>query len=223
MTTRKRDTTKKDQLVGLLREAILSGEIAPGEKLVQEEIAARYKVSPTPVREAIQQLVAEGVLSQSPYRGVRVVEVNLADAREIYLIRGAVEALATRCAVPNLRLADVAVLKALQNEIEQFATQSGTPDRLIRCNYDFHMTIYRRAEMPQLEQIIRSLWLKSPWDTLFVIPGRAECVVGEHQRILAAIEAHDAESAGAAMGDHIEQGRQMLESYLEARAQDDRT
>src|SRR5205823_2477029 len=83
--------TKKDLMVELLRDAILSGELAPGERLLQEELADRFDVSPTPVREAIQQLVAEGVLSHSPYKGVQVAEVEVEDVQEIYLIRAALE------------------------------------------------------------------------------------------------------------------------------------
>src|SRR5690242_4734598 len=96
--------TKKQKIVELLREAILSGDLGPGDRLTQEELAARFNVSMTPVREAIQQLVAEGVLDQSPYKGVRVVEVSPEDATEIYLMRSVVEALATRIGVPNLRI-----------------------------------------------------------------------------------------------------------------------
>src|SRR5260221_13041955 len=98
--------TKKDLLVEMLPEAILSGDLAPGDRLLQEELAERFDVSPTPVREAIQQLVAEGVLSHSPYKGVQVADVELETIQEVYLIRGAVEGLATRLAVPNLRISE---------------------------------------------------------------------------------------------------------------------
>ena len=74
--------TKKDVVVELIREAILSAEFKPGERLLQEEIARRLNVSPTPVREALRQLEAEGVLDHSPHRGVRVTEVRFEDVRE---------------------------------------------------------------------------------------------------------------------------------------------
>jgi DNA-binding GntR family transcriptional regulator len=208
--------TKKDLMVEILRDAILSGEIQPGERLLQEELAERFKVSPTPVREAIQQLVAEGVLSHSPYKGVQVAEVNLDDVREVYLIRSVVERLATRVAVPNLRIVDVQRLHALQKEIE--AQVEGTDrSQLLRLNREFHMLIYESAGMPQLIQIIKTLWIKSPWDTLFVVPNRAQKVVLEHNQILSAIDRGDHELAGQYMQEHIENGAAMLSDYLASR------
>jgi DNA-binding GntR family transcriptional regulator len=207
--------TKKDVMVEVLRDAILSGELQPGARLLQEELAERFQVSATPVREAIQQLVAEGILSHNPYRGVQVAEVRLEDVKEIYLIRGMVERLATRCGVPNLRIADVQRLHSIEREIEAGVGQTGeTP--LLKLNREFHMLIYEAAAMPQLMQIIKTLWIKSPWDTLFVVPNRQQMVVEEHRRILEAIDRGDAEGAGEAMQQHIEQGAAALSNYLQS-------
>src|SRR5258707_15660210 len=130
--------TKKDRMVELLREAVLAGELAPGERLLQEELADRFDVSPTPVREAIQQLVAEGVLSHSPYRRVQVAEVDLEDMQEIYLIRAVLEGLATRLAVPNLKISDLQRLHSVQDEIQRTISR-GEIAPIRKLNYDFHM------------------------------------------------------------------------------------
>ncbi len=205
--------TKKDVMVELLREAILSGELAPGERLLQEELAERFEVSPTPVREAIQQLVAEGALSHSPYRGVQVAEVELEEVREIYLIRAVLEGLATRLAVPNLKISDLQYLNHLQAQIKA-AIEQGDIAPLRKLNYDFHMRIYQAAEAPQLLNLIKGLWVKSPWDTLYVVPGRPVNMVGEHQLVIDSILKGDAESAGQHMQLHIEYGRAALTAYL---------
>ncbi len=211
--------TKKDVMVEILRDAILSGELLPGERLPQEELAERFKVSATPIREAIQQLVAEGVLSHSPYRGVQVAEVKVDDVREVYLIRGVVERLATREGIHNLKISDVRRLHELQNDLAAFAS-AGTDDRqrdrspVSRINRDFHMLIYAAAGLPQLEQIIKTLWIKSPWDALFVLPNRVSKVIPEHQRILDAIDKGDAEQAGQAMQEHLEKAATALANYL---------
>lgn len=205
--------TKKEIMVDMLREAILSGELQPGERLLQEELAERFNVSPTPIREAIQQLVAEGVLSHSPYKGVQVAEAKLEDMREVYLIRSVVERLATSLAVPNLKLSDVRRLHELQTEIEaEIATQKRRT--IIKPNHEFHMIIYGAAGMPYLQQIISTLWIKSPWDTLFVIPNRASMTIAEHRAILNAIDRGDAELAGQRMQEHIEQGLKVLAEFL---------
>ena len=205
--------TKKDLLVELLRDAIISGELEPGTRLLQEEIAERFEVSPTPVREAIQQLVAEGVLSHSPYKGVQVAEVKLEDVRETYLIRAVVENLATRLAVPNLKVSDIQRLHAIQSEIT-VQTNAGDIARIRKLNHEFHMLIYNAADVPQLLQIIKSLWTKSPWDTLHVIPNRPSMIIQEHQQIIDAIDAANPELAGDCMQAHIEAGQGALTAYL---------
>lgn len=211
--------TKKDLVVEILRDAILSGELEPGARLIQEDLAERFQVSPTPIREAIQQLVAEGVLSHSPYKGVQVAEVRLEDMREIYLIRSVVEALATRQAVPNLRIADVKRLRELQASIAD-AVDKDELAALRKLNYEFHMLIYETANMPQLLHLIKTLWAKSPWDTLFVLPNRPSMVVDEHRPIIAAVEQGDADLAGQAMQAHIEHGLAVLSQFLSNQQQD---
>ena len=83
------------------------GEIRPGERLLQNELAERLGVSPTPVREALMALVAQGVLTYLPNRGVRVVELDAPDAEQVYRIRGALEPLAVELGGPQLVQADL--------------------------------------------------------------------------------------------------------------------
>ena len=205
--------TKKDLITEILREAILSGELAPGERLLQERLAERFEVSPTPIREAVQQLVAEGVLSHSPYRGVQVAEVRLEDVQEIYLIRSVIEELATQMAVLNLRILDVRQLQLYQNEIKAHV-ENNDLTALRKLNYEFHMLIYSASHMPFLMNMIRILWTKFPWDILHVLPQRAQSAIEEHQAILNAINEGDAELAGKLMRLHIENGSFALRAYL---------
>ncbi len=205
--------TKKDLIIEVMREAILSGELVPGERLLQEELAERFDVSPTPIREAIQQLVAEGVLSHSPYRGVQVAEVHLDEVRQVYLIRSTLEELATRTAVLNLRIGDVMQLREYQDQIREQVENNDL--RILRkLNYEFHMLIYQASNMPLLIHMIKSLWTKFPWDTLHVLPNRAEAATDEHELILKAINNGDADLAGRLMREHIESGSSALNDYL---------
>ncbi len=204
--------TKKDAVVELIREAILSSQYKPGERLLQEEIARRLNVSPTPVREALRQLEAEGVLDHSPHRGVRVAEVRFEDVREIYLMRGALESLATRQAVPNLTRSDIAQLRAIQAEVETVIAEGRLAD-LRKLNFDLHMLIYNAAGLPELYRLIRNLWTKFPWDTLHVLPGRAAVSAREHTLIVNAIAEGDAPLAGQHMQEHIEHGAEALMEF----------
>ena len=205
--------TKKAVVVELLRSAILSGELGPGERLSQEELAARFKVSMTPVREAIQQLVAQGVLDHVPYKGVQVAEVNPTEATEIYLMRSAVESLAARQGLPNLKISDVQRLRSLHAQIATL-TKIGDVAEIRKRNYEFHFIFYQAAAMPRLYELIQNLWAQSPWDTLYVIPNRTARVVEEHQRIIGAVEQGDANLVGQAMQAHLEAGMSMLIEFL---------
>lgn len=210
---KKRQKTKMAVVAETLRSAILSGDLGPGERLTQEELAARFNVSMTPVREAIQQLVAEGILDQSPYKGVQVAEVTAQDATEIYLIRSSVEALAVKSGVPNLRISDVQHLRVLHTQIAEL-TEQGNIGQVRKLNYEFHFILYQAANMPRLYRIIQNLWAQSPWDTLYVIPNRARRVVEEHQRVVSAIDQGDAQAAAQAMQSHLEAGMSMLIEFL---------
>jgi len=205
--------TKKDQVVELLRNAILSGDLEPGNRLTQEELAARFNVSMTPVREAIQQLVAEGILDHSPYKGVQVAEVSPMEVTELYLMRGAVESLAVRVGVPNLKISDVQRLRSLHEQIK-IANALGNVTEIRKLNYEFHDLLYQAANMPRLYKLIQTLWIQSPWDTLYVIPNRTTRIVEEHQWIVSAIDQGDAQAASQAMQAHLEAGMQMLIDFL---------
>ena len=209
--------TKKDTIVEMLREAILSGELEPGERLHQDRLAARFQVSSTPIREALRELEAEGAINHTPRKGVRVADVNqttLRDIREIYLVRGVLESLATRMAVSYLNVAHIQRLRALLAAMES-ETESGQLKKLRRQNYEFHMLIYQAADMPQLLKIIRVLWTKFPWDTLHVLPGRANETAEEHRKIIQAVEDGNARLAGQLMQEHIDRGAAALAEYLQ--------
>ncbi len=205
--------TKRDVAVEAIREAILSGELEPGARLLQDELAERLNVSPTPVREALRQLEAERVLDHSPHKGVRVAEAKLEHVHEIYLIRGLLEALATRAAVRGFSPADIDRLRALQAQIETQVEQ-GQLKQLRKTNFEFHALIYRAANMPELYRTIVNLWMKFPWDTLHVLPGRAPQSVQEHRLLVQAIEEGNSELAGQRMHQHIRQGARALAEYL---------
>ena len=205
--------SKKDLVVDAIREAILSGELEPGARLLQDDLAERLQMSSTPVREALRQLESEGILQSSPNRGVRVAEVDFQAVREIYLIRAELEALATRHAVPRLTPADLDRLRAIQGEIEQ-RIQEQALGELRRLNYELHSLIYEAAGLPELLRLIRGLWTKFPWDTLHVLPNRAPRSAQEHAGLIAAIAAGDAERAGKLMHAHIETSARELNAYL---------
>lgn len=209
----KSQKTKMDQIVEVLRDAVLMGEFGSGERLLQEELAERFNTSSTPIREALRQLQAEGILEHSPYRGVQVAEVRMDDVREIYMLRAILESFVTRLAVPYLNNAYLEQLRAMQAQMREFVATNEVQS-LRKTNYEFHLLIYEVARMPHSLKIIKNLWAQCPWDALYVLPGRAPKSLDEHELILAAIADQDAKLAGQRVQEHIEYAATALANYV---------
>src|SRR3954452_5022157 len=133
--------TKADELALELEQAIVRGELAPGQVLRQEELSERYGVSRTPVREALRRLAALGLVSFEPNRGVRVRTLSRDELREAFLVRAELESLATELAVPRidaegLRLLDEAeqTFSELTLELRRRARE-GTQDGTLLANW----------------------------------------------------------------------------------------
>src|SRR4051795_13670886 len=115
--------TKADELALELEQAIVRGELAPGQVLRQEELSERYGVSRTPVREALRRLAALGLVSFEPNRGVRVRTLSRDELREAFLVRAELESLATELAVPRMTEDDLAELEEAEARFSE-ATQA---------------------------------------------------------------------------------------------------
>ena len=194
--------TEVERAIRFLREAILRGDYKPGQRLPQKELTEQLNMSPTPVREALRLLEAQGLLERVPYKGAYVAEVSPDESEEISVIRSALEGLATKLAVPNLTSDDLGELEALTAEMER-AWREMSIGRLRRANYRFHALIYRSAGSQRLSDMIISLWPRFSTDTLWMIPGRAQSSIDQHHALLEQIEAGDAEAAADLMADHI--------------------
>src|SRR3954464_4380474 len=115
--------TKADDLALALEEAIVAGEIAPGTVLRQEQLSEQYKVSRTPVREALRRLAALGLVQFVPNRGVRVRTLSREELREAFLVRAELAALATELATPRMTAEDVQALDAAERRFTELTAQ----------------------------------------------------------------------------------------------------
>jgi DNA-binding GntR family transcriptional regulator len=210
-----RFASKLDLAERQLLQLIASGEIRPGEPIRQSQLAERMGISPTPVREALRRLEAQGLVVLEPHRGVRVAEVEPEEMGEIYEIRAALEGLAVERAVPRMTAKQVQAVKNAQVRLEE-AWAAGQPKLLAKFNYQFHTGIYRLSDRPRLIKLIDSLWPLFPWDSMWTIPGRASGILAEHRAILDAIRLHDPVRAHQAMRAHMEAGAAALLAYRES-------
>jgi DNA-binding GntR family transcriptional regulator len=194
--------TKRAFAVSVVRRMITTGELKPGDHLRQDELSERLHVSSTPMREALLLLQAEGLLSYSPHKGVRVHQFTPAEELEAYRIRVALEPLAVRLAVPHMTERDLQRLSETNQSMAELAREERWDD-YIRLNRAFHQIYVEVANSPLLDDLISRVWARAPWHIIPVSPRRGTEIGREHARLVQATLARDAELAAHFMEEHI--------------------
>jgi DNA-binding GntR family transcriptional regulator len=185
-----------------LQERIVSGELAPGDKLDPTEIAADLGLSRTPVREAILRLDNEGLVNRIPYRGVVVAGIDLRVAEEVAALRIHLETLAATLAVPRLRDQDLADMRETHARLTESLKGETAQREFNELNRRFHMTLYQRADSAALLRTIENLASQAERIRMHfdLRQGPAQ---PHHEAILQACENRDAAAVAAATRDHI--------------------
>jgi DNA-binding GntR family transcriptional regulator len=194
--------TVKSTLVEKLRDAIILGEYIPGQHLRLEDIAARFDISTTPVREALRDLEVEGLVSIFPHRGAVVTQLSADDLLDIYEVRATLEEMATRLAVPNIGDDTFAQLELY---IEQMDNHLGDLATLVKLNHKFHYTLYcasGRRHLCEITSILRRRtqhYLHAYISHLGGMPMAQE----EHRAVIEACRKGDTERAATIIYDHV--------------------
>lgn len=197
--------TKEDQVADFLREEIISGRLARGTRLKQQEIALQLKISITPVREALKLLEAEGYLFSDSYRGATVVPFDIGTSTEILKLRIMLETQLVESAARNLKTENIAELQDLADQFDKAARED---DSIVArgVNYRFHRRIYDFANLPQTLHFVQVLWARYPFDVINRIGGRASRAADEHAELLRKFIEGDVSGAMLTMRRHIESG-----------------
>ena len=195
--------TASPPVTARIREDLSSGHLRSGQKLLQEQLAARYGVSRIPLREALNELQAEGLVVHEPNRGYFVAELRAADMREVYRLRELLEAEAIKAACRNL--SDVAVdrISELADEVE-LALSTGDLSTIGPANRAFHFAVFKAAGMPRLIRILNSLWdATEVYRGLYFqnVPNHRH-INEEHAALIAALRVRDSRAAVAAQAAH---------------------
>lgn len=204
----------EDDVYAGIRDAILTGEIVGGDRLVHEDLASRFGTSRIPVRDALKRLVFDGLIETDARRGYWVTSFGRDDIEEIYGLRQMLESYAVRCACPRLSDADLTELEQLQEEIEHSA-EAGDTEHYVALNHTFHSRLYDGAEQPRLERIINSLWHGLPPLTPITGERSLTHTAAQHRDVLQALRQRDADAAGRAMQRHIAEAGAQLCRQLE--------
>jgi len=143
------------RIADALRAAILDGSYRPGERIRQEDVAARSGASRIPVREALRMLQAEGLVTLVANSGAWVTKLTLAECAELYQIRERLEPLLLRASLPGL---DDAVLGRLADLAEAMERAGGDVDAFLRADREFHLASYSAAPAGETSQILGRMW-----------------------------------------------------------------
>jgi DNA-binding GntR family transcriptional regulator len=201
-----------DLIADALREAIVRGIFQEGQSLRQDEIATQFGVSRIPVREALRQLEAEGLVKIHLNRGAMVSALSPAEAQEIFEIRSALEVKAIQLAIPKLTAADLEKASVILKQTDQ-TTDTGL---LAKLNWEFHATLYAPAERPRLLTMIKTLHLNVDRYVRLQMGQMdyQERSQKEHYQFLEACLHHDSKAAVRLLKKHIDTAGEQLVTYL---------
>lgn len=185
----------------VILESIRSGVYAPGDRLLEEEVAERLGMSRTPVREAMGRLQEKGMLQPAPGRGLAIATLTMERIFELYAMRGELEALVAKFAAQHATEAEIANLEDMNR---QFGGAS-SPGEAARLNRSFHARLYDAARNRYLRAAVEDLHetIALLPSTTFVEGNRVSTATREHAEILGAIVARDQERASSAAREHI--------------------
>jgi DNA-binding GntR family transcriptional regulator len=185
----------QEAVVDRIRDMIVSGQLKPGDRLRQDELATTFGVSAMPIREALRQLQAEGLVTFEPRRGAAVSTLSISEYEEIYRMREALESLAVRWAVEDFDRVPVDRMRQLLTEIEGAEAHPEDMYPRVQLVRDFFFTIFEASEKEHLLRVLSSLWdLSTQYRRYFssvpeIVPER----LVNYRSVLRACEARDAE------------------------------
>lgn len=191
-----------DKVLGSLREAILSGDFKPGDRLVEGRLAERFGVSRNPVREALKALGNEGLITIRAGRGAVVTELSESEAADVVELRAALEGFSARLAARRLEpVAGEALARVLAKG--EKAASLGDLEELHRLNDEFHGQLANAGSNRVLADFMRTLRAKTHWLFASVSRARAEESWREHAAILRAVLDRDEEMAALLASRHV--------------------
>lgn len=195
----------RDVVFNTLRNAILRGDLKPGERLMEMHLANKLGVSRTPIREAIRMLEQEGLAVTIPRKGAQVAKMTEKDLQDVLEIRDALDELAVSMACQRMTLELLLELKESMKDFE-IATGSGDVRKIVEADEAFHNVIYRMADNPKLETIVNNMREQTYRYRYEYVKGNSTYnqLIDEHAKIIAGFEKKDSEYVKAIMHTHLE-------------------
>jgi len=198
-----------------LKRQILSGQLAPGTRLIESSLAAEMKASRTVIREVIKQLEVEGFVRITPYKGTEVVRFSLQDITEIYAIQAALEGMAAGLAAQKVSQEDIRHLRSIHERLKKNVRRD--PGEWQKLNIAFHQFFLQRSANRRLQSLIKNHrdQFARYWRIILSIPGQRERNAKDHEKILRALGKRNPLKVRLAMEAHIQQAANHLTGFLQ--------
>ena len=202
--------TLREKIVEVLREAIIRQKIRPGERITELEVAERFGISRTPIREAFRQLESEGFLTIVPRKGAVVSDIKEQDIKDFYEIKGVLEGYAARRAVERMTEKDIVRLEQFNIEIEECAKRQDVSG-MTRAHNAFHELILETCGNRKIQQVVAGLvrqFLRFRFYVASLV--HVQEILREHAEIVAAIRSGDGDRAEACMKINAQLGLEVM-------------
>ncbi len=206
--------TVRERAARVLRDRILTGELAPGSRLDLDAITEEFATSRTPVREALLELSFEGLVRVAPRSGVTVIGISPEDVLDSFTILGVLTGQAAAWAAERLTPQEISRLRQLAADV---AARSGD-DAIGEANWRFHQEIHRAAHSPRLLTQIKQAARVVPTNFLTLFPEHEKHSLDEHEQLLDALQARDARAAREIAERHVLDAGRSLAEWLEQRS-----
>ncbi len=197
--------TKTDQAYRRLRSAIEDGELVPGERLVIRELVDTLGMSPTPIREAMRLLQAQGLIIDRPQQGMIVAKFSPDSVTDLYRVRSALEPLAVEMAAQAATAEDLEGIRELHERFRAAVLGHDVSEQLAVLNADWHRAVYRASHNNLIGELIERAWATMPFEAVW-LDSRARASLDHHEAITAAVESRDSNLARRFMSLHVEIG-----------------
>jgi DNA-binding GntR family transcriptional regulator len=203
--------TLREKILENIRDAIISGALKGGSRVSEPDLAERYGISRTPIREAFRQLESEGFLTVIPRRGAVVSEFSVKDVEEFYAIKSILEGYAAHRACEKLTAKELDRLQSINDRLAELAAHNDIRT-FFKIHNDFHDVFIKAADNEKLRELITSLVSRFQRLRLMSIslPGRMGISVQEHEKIIEAFRLKDAETAEMLVRKNAENGGRVL-------------
>lgn len=208
--------TRTQMVADILRNKILSGEIVAGEALRQEALAKEFDVSRIPVREALLQLEAQGLVAFEPHKGAIATELSPAKIHELFQLRAMIECHVLENSIDNMTEADFDTADKIVQAFETAVETGSQVESWSDLNYQLHAALYKAADLPQAKEIIESLNLKSDRyiRLQLLLTSRIDKAEQEHSELLSLCRQRDKVAACALLKKHILEAGQAIHDLL---------